>query len=82
MPGQSRPVSPTAPRLLLSVNDAAKHLAMGRTKFYELLTANEIPSIVLRGRRVVAHADLAAYVERLRADAGPFAEVPFVANRA
>lgn len=64
--------SPKKQRLLYSVNDAAGQLSMGRTKFYGLLTSNEIPSIVLGGRRVVAHDDLVAYVERLRAEAGPY----------
>jgi excisionase family DNA binding protein len=59
-------------RLLLNTTEAAKRLSIGRTKFYGLLRANVIPSLLLGGQRLVAHDDLVAYVDRLRADAQPY----------
>ncbi|MEI4273895.1 helix-turn-helix domain-containing protein [Klenkia sp. LSe6-5] len=87
MPGQLRstPTNSNAKkrRLLYTVNEAAAQLSMGRTKFYGLITSNTIPSIVLGGRRVVAHEDLVAYVDGLRAEAGPYeGAAPWLASSA
>ena len=53
-------------RLLLSVNEAARLLGIGRTLMYELLGSGEIDSVhVGRLRKVPAQA-LTAFVERHR----------------
>lgn len=53
--------------LLLSVRDAAKALGIGRTTLYKLISCGAVPSVAVAGRRLIAVADLEAYVARLRA---------------
>lgn len=53
-------------RLLLTVEDAADRLGIGRTLMYALVTAGEIESVTIgRLRRIPADA-LVTYVNRLR----------------
>lgn len=47
---------------------AAKALGCDRNKIRDLVYSGEIPSIKFGGRRVIATADLHAYVNRLRAE--------------
>lgn len=55
--------------LLLTIEQAAKRLGIGRTTFYALVMAGEIESVPLgRLRRIPAEC-LDEYVERLRARA-------------
>jgi excisionase family DNA binding protein len=55
--------------LLLTVEEAAKRLGIGRTTFYGLVMSGEIESVPLgRLRRIPAEC-LTEYVERLRANA-------------
>jgi excisionase family DNA binding protein len=57
----------SATPLLLTVEQAAKRLGIGRTTFYALVMAGEIESVPLgRLRRIPAEC-LDEYVERLRA---------------
>lgn len=49
---------------------AAEQLSISKTVLYELLRSGTIPSVKLGGRRLVADADLVAYVDQLRASAG------------
>jgi excisionase family DNA binding protein len=57
--------------LLLSVADAAHMIGVSRSKLYELLASNEIPSVRIGSRRLVAVATLQAWVaEQLAASAG------------
>jgi len=52
--------------LLLTIEDAAQRLAMGRSRFYELMQAGEIESVRIgRSRRIPVDA-LKDYVDRLR----------------
>jgi excisionase family DNA binding protein len=54
--------------MLLSVNEAAAALGIGRTLMYELLGSGRVESVFVgRLHRVPADA-LAAFVEKLRAD--------------
>ncbi|WP_028934249.1 excisionase family DNA-binding protein [Pseudonocardia spinosispora] len=58
----------SAPRVLLTVEAAARQLSIGRTRMYELLKAGEVTSVrVGRLRRIPADA-LADYVMRLTAE--------------
>ena len=59
----------SAAPLLLTVEQAAKRLGIGRTTFYALITAGEIESVPLgRLRRIPAEC-LTEYIDRLRATA-------------
>ncbi len=63
-------VTPTQTEpLLLTVDDAARSLRISRSKFYGLMRAGEIPTLMLGGQRRVAFADLQAFVARLRSQA-------------
>lgn len=53
------------PRLLLTVNEVAERLGLGRTKVYELLGRGEIASVHIGAARRVPASALEAYVERL-----------------
>jgi excisionase family DNA binding protein len=43
-------------------------LGIGRSKVYELIGAGVIPTVTIGRRRLVPHAALVAYVERLVAE--------------
>ncbi|WP_206685761.1 helix-turn-helix domain-containing protein [Kribbella qitaiheensis] len=59
----------SAAPLLLTVEQAAKRLGIGRTTFYALMTAGEIESVPLgRLRRIPAEC-LTEYIDRLRTTA-------------
>lgn len=52
-------------KVLLTVEEAAERLSLGRTKVYELVARGELPSVVIgRCRRVPVQA-LEPFVERL-----------------
>ena len=54
------------PKLLLTMEEAAEAIGLGRSKVYELVAAGEIEALKIgKARRVPAEA-LQAYVERLR----------------
>ena len=57
-------------KLLLSVREAADTLSVSRSRLYEMLAAEELPSVQVGRLRRIALADLLAYVERLREEAG------------
>ena len=52
--------------LLLSVADAAVLLGLSKWTMYELMHAGHLPSIKVGRRRLIARADLRAYVAKLR----------------
>lgn len=55
----------TIPRVLLTPEEAAEALGVGRTHLFKLIRTGEIPSVKIgRLRRIPAHA-LDAYVARL-----------------
>ena len=55
-------------QLLLTPEDAAELLAVGRTKLYELLRTGAIESVRIGAARRVPAAALTAYVDQLRRD--------------
>lgn len=55
--------------LLLRVEEAAERLGLKRSATYVLIQSGRLPSVKIGGSRRVAVADLAEFVERLRASA-------------
>ena len=55
-------------RLLLTVPEAAKALAISRSKLYELLATNAVASIRIDGSRRIPLSALEAYISRLLAE--------------
>lgn len=53
-------------QLLLTPENAAELLAVGRTKLYELLRTGAIESVRIGGARRIPATALTAYVEQLR----------------
>ena len=53
-------------QLLLTPEDTAQLLAVGRTKIYELLRTGALESVRIGAARRIPAAALTAYVERLR----------------
>jgi excisionase family DNA binding protein len=60
-------------RLAVSPAEAAQMLGLGRTKFYELMGANEIASMKIGTRRLIRVAVLEAWLKAQEAgeDAAP-----------
>jgi len=56
-------------KLLLTADEVAEVLGIGRTKVYELMAAGTIRSIKIGACRRVTAAGLREYVERLSANA-------------
>jgi excisionase family DNA binding protein len=54
-------------RLLLTVEEAARALSIGRSKVYELMRTGELPSVQIGACRRVDVGELARFVERHRA---------------
>jgi excisionase family DNA binding protein len=50
---------------LLSVNEAAARLGIGRTTLYEMLAAGTIRSVRIHRRRLIREEQIADYVEAL-----------------
>jgi excisionase family DNA binding protein len=57
-------------RLLVSTAEAAQRLGIGRTLLWRLLQTGELPSMHIGDRRLIAVADLEAFVERQREAVG------------
>jgi excisionase family DNA binding protein len=51
--------------LLLTVDEAAAELRIGRTRMFDLIKRREVVSIMVGGSRRVPADQLAAYVKRL-----------------
>ena len=58
---------PPGPKLLLTVEEAARELSLGRSLLYELLLRGELRSVKVGRCRRIPRADLEAFVEELRA---------------
>ncbi len=56
-------------KLAYSVDEAAELLGIGRTLAYELIREKRLVSLKLGNRRLIARADLEAFVETLRGEA-------------
>jgi excisionase family DNA binding protein len=54
--------------LLLTVEQAARELQIGRTKMFDLIARGEVISVKVHGQRRVPYEELAAYVKRLVAE--------------
>lgn len=54
--------------LLLTVEEAAEELRIGRTRMYALIATGEVPSVKVGGSRRVLYDELAAYLRRLAAE--------------
>lgn len=65
-----------------SKSTAAKVLDVGETKIKALVRSGEIPSIKVGGHRVIAVADLKAYVDRLRSEQAVGRQPPSAARPA
>jgi excisionase family DNA binding protein len=63
-------LAPTSvPRLLLTPEEAATALGIGRTKLFSLLRSRQLPSVMLGGSRRIRTSDLVAFTASLhRAD--------------
>jgi len=57
--------------LLLTVEEAASLLRIGRTNMYELVMRGEVQSVKIGRRRLVVRDGLMRYVDELRAFPGP-----------
>jgi len=55
--------------LLLTVEEAARRLKIGRTQMYSLITSGEVQSVTIGRLRRVPAESLTAYVSRLMAAA-------------
>lgn len=75
MPPKDVPVVPSS--LLLTVEQAARRLGVGRTLMYELLRTGQVPSVRVGRLRRIRPSDLAAYAGGL-----PVADLPDAATRA
>ena len=53
------------PKLLLTIEEAAQMLSLGRTYFYDLVMRNQIASVKIGRKRRVPIVALQAYVDRL-----------------
>ncbi len=57
------------PKLLLTVPEAAKALAISRSKLYELLTSGAVRSVRIDGSRRIPLNALNAYIDTLMKEA-------------
>lgn len=57
--------------ILLTVNEAATRLGLGKTKVYELLRSSELASVRIGAARRIPTRALEEYVERLLAEQLP-----------
>ncbi len=55
-------------KLLLTTDEAAEALGVGKTKLYELLGRGELPSLKIGRRRMVPMRAIEDFVERLMAE--------------
>lgn len=61
--------------ILLTVEEAAKELRIGRTRMFALIADGEVVSVMVGGSRRVPYDELAAYVKRLVAEQSAEADV-------
>jgi excisionase family DNA binding protein len=64
------PNTPKEIGLLVTVDEAARQLSIGRSHLYEYLLSGSLPSIRIGRSRRIATRDLNAFIERLRDDCG------------
>lgn len=66
MPHLDLTLPPSRP-IAVSPAEAARLAGIGRTKFYELIAANEIASVKLGSRRLIRVSEIEAFLDRLAA---------------
>jgi excisionase family DNA binding protein len=64
-PPNPRPTTPPTPRLLLTVEQAAQALDIGRTTMFALIKTGEVHSVTVGRLRRVPHDEIQAYTDRL-----------------
>ncbi len=57
--------------LMMTVKEAARRLAMGRSATYKFIQTGELPSVKLGGARRILLTDLQEFVRRMREEAAP-----------
>lgn len=62
--------SQTVPKLLLTPEEAARVLGIGRTKVYELMLSNALESVKIGASRRIPTDSLARFVDALRSRSG------------
>ncbi len=75
------PAGESEPKLLLTVEEAAHRLSVGRPKMYELIMRGEVLSVKIGASRRISTSALEEYVERLSADATGTRQATVVARR-
>jgi excisionase family DNA binding protein len=60
--------------LLVSVEQAAKILGIGRTRFFDLIMSHAVTSVKIGRRRLIVRSSLAEFVERLVSEQDIFEE--------
>ena len=61
-------------RLMLSIDEAAKSLSIGKTKLYSELAAGRISAIKLGQRTLISHQSLNDYIANLEAYSSQISE--------
>jgi excisionase family DNA binding protein len=51
--------------IAVSPSEAARMMGLGRTKLYELLSANELKSLKLGTRRLIRVSEIESFLDRL-----------------
>lgn len=67
-PSAAATAGPADGKLLLTVDEAAQRLGIGRTLMYGLISAGEVQAVTVGRLRRVPSESLTEYVDRLRAD--------------
>jgi excisionase family DNA binding protein len=67
---EDKPGRVIGPPLLLTVEEAATSLRIGRTRTYQLVMAGRIQSVKLGRRRLVVRAGLERFVHELAGETG------------
>ena len=69
------------PRLMYDVPTAARMLSLSRSTVFDRLQRGEIASIKVGARRLLAHRDLEAFIERHRTNESATGRLSRVAHR-
>lgn len=57
---------------LLDINEACETLRISRWSMYQLINQRKIKTVRVQRRHLIAPQDLDAFVDRLRAEEGPY----------
>jgi excisionase family DNA binding protein len=56
----------TAPAALLSIQEARRILGVARSTLYEIISSGDLPTVEIRGRRLIEPDALATYIAERR----------------